>query len=284
MKGFIFLVNDFLRNDMGELNIYGKALKIFFIIILTRITISMINKLINRTLRNKNGSNASLSDRRINTLGQMIKSLVKNFLYFIAIVIILDMFDINTTSILATAGIGGLAIGFGAQSLVKDFITGVFILWEDQYAVGDYIKIEDFEGVVEELGIRVTKLRDFSGELHIIPNGNIKIVTNKTRGPMRALVKISIAYEEDIDKAVKILEKACEDVKVANSSIIEGPSIIGVTDLGESGVSITIVAKTEAMDQWSVERQIRKKVKETFDKEGIEIPYPKRVIFGGKDQ
>ena len=206
MKDFIILVNDFLKNDTGELNIYGKALKIFFIVILTRITISMINKLINRTLRNKNGSNASVSDRRVNTLGQMIKSLVKNFLYFIAIVIILDMFDINTTSILATAGIGGLAIGFGAQSLVKDFITGVFILWEDQYAVGDYIKIENFEGVVEELGIRVTKLRDFSGELHIIPNGNIKIVTNKTRGPMRALVKISIAYEEDIDKVIKVLE------------------------------------------------------------------------------
>ena len=143
MKDFIILVNDFLKNDTGELNIYGKALKIFFIVILTRITISMINKLINRTLRNKNGSNASVSDRRVNTLGQMIKSLVKNFLYFIAIVIILDMFDINTTSILATAGIGGLAIGFGAQSLVKDFITGVFILWEDQYAVGDYIKIEN---------------------------------------------------------------------------------------------------------------------------------------------
>ncbi len=123
------------------------------------------------------------------------------------------MFNISTTSLLATAGIGGLAIGFGAQSLVKDIITGFFILLEDQYSVGDYIQTGSYDGVVEELGLRVTKLRAFSGELHIIPNSNIQIVTNKTRGAMRALVKVSIAYEEDIDKAIKVLQQTCDEIK-----------------------------------------------------------------------
>ena len=196
---------------------------------------------------------------------------------------ILDMF-INTASILATAGIGGIAIGFGAQSLVKDMITGFFILLEDQYALGDYVKIGDCEGIVEELGVRVTKLRDFSGELHIIPNGNIQVVTNRTRGAMRALVEVEIAYEEDINRAIKALEKMCNDIKSTNDSIIEGPNIIGVTDLAEYGVKLRIVAKAKAMDQWSVEREIRKKAKETLDKENIEIPYPRIVIAGGGEE
>lgn len=282
MKDILVLASNYLKDDKGDLNIYGKLLKILVITILIKIVISMINRIIDRALRNRKGAHASVGDRRANTLGQMLKSLVKNLLYFIGIVMILDMFNINTTSILATAGIGGLAIGFGAQSLVKDIITGFFILLEDQYAVGDYIKIESFEGIVEELGVRVTKLRDFSGELHIIPNGNIQIVTNKTRGAMRALVKISIAYEENVDRVIQVLERVCGELKTTNESIVDGPTILGVTNLGESEVSITIVAKTKPMDQWSVEREIRKKVKEAFDKEKIEIPYPRMVIFGGK--
>ena len=194
------------------------------------------------------------------------------------------MFNVNTTSILATAGIGGIAIGFGAQSLVKDIITGFFIFFEDQYSVGDLVQIGVFQGNVEELGLRVTKLRDFSGELHIIPNSNIQIVTNKTRGPMRALVKISIAYEENINHVVSILEKVCEEIKQANESILEGPSVLAVSNLGEYGVDITIVAKTNPGEQWAAEREIRKSVKEAFDRENIEIPYPKRIVYGGKDQ
>ncbi len=134
------------------------------------------------------------------------------------------------------------------------------------------------------MGLRVTKLRDFSGDLHIIPNGRVQVVTNKTRGAMRALVKVSIAYEENIDDAIRVLEKVCKEIKSSNDNILDGPTILGVTDLGDFDVSISIVAKTKPMEQWAVEREIRKKVKEAFDRENIEIPYPKRVIFGGKEQ
>ena len=191
---------------------------------------------------------------------------------------VLDMFDINTASILATAGIGGLAIGFGAQSLVKDIITGFFILFEDQFSVGDYVKIGEYEGIVEELGVRVTKIRAFSGELHIIPNSNIEIVTNRARGNMRALVVITVAYEENMEKVSRVLNEVCNEVKKDNENIVEGPNLIGLSNLGEYGMDFTIIAKTIPMEQWGVEREIRKKVKESFDRENIEIPYPKMVI------
>ncbi len=284
MGDIIEIMNTYLKNSNGELNFLGKFLKIIIIIIVISIIISLVNKLIDRTLKNKKGTNFFVNNRRANTIGEILKKIVKYVLYFIGIVMVLDMFNVNTTSILATAGIGGLAVGFGAQSLVKDIITGFFILFEDQYAVGDYVKIESLEGTVEELGLRVTKLRDFSGDLHIIPNGRVQVVTNKTRGAMRALVNVSIAYEENIDNAIKILEKVCEDIKSNNDSILDGPTILGVTDLGESNISITIVAKAKPMEQWAVEREIRKKVKEAFDRENIEIPYPRRVIIGGKEE
>jgi len=283
MEKVMEIIESYFKDSKGDLNILGKLIKIVIIIIFIKIITSLTNKIIDKTLKNSKKSNYFASNRRANTIGQVMKNLVKYILYFIGSMIVLDMFNINTTSILATAGIGGLAVGFGAQSLVKDIITGFFILLEDQYAVGDFIKIESFEGVVEELGMRVTRLRDFSGELHIIPNGKIQVVTNKTRGAMRSLVKVSIAYEENIDKVVKVLEKVCSDIKSSNESILDGPNVLGVTELGDFGLSITIVAKTKPMDQWLVEREIRKKVKEAFDKENIEIPYPKRVILGGKE-
>src|SRR5699024_6993326 len=151
---------------------------------------------IDRTMNRRKKGIFYADEKKINTLSTVLKNIIKYIFYFIGLVMVLDMFNISTSSILATAGIGGLAIGFGAQSLVKDIITGFFILFEDQFSVGDYVKIGEYEGIVEELGVRVTKIRDFSGELHIIPNSNIGAVTNRTRGAMRALVKVSVAYEE----------------------------------------------------------------------------------------
>lgn len=283
MENIFELVNDILKDEKGELNLLGKSIKILLIFITIRILVTLINKLIDKTFKSKRNAHL-LDNKRANTLGEILKKLIKYLLYFLGVVIVLEMFNINTTSILATAGIGGLAVGFGAQSLVKDIITGFFILLEDQYSVGDLVQIGTFQGVVEELGLRVTKLRDFSGELHIIPNSSIQIVTNKTRGPMRALVKISIAYEENIDRVIAIMEKMCEEIKLTNEAIIEGPSVLAVSNFGEYNIEITIIAKTNAGDQWSIEREIRKKVKETFDREGIEMPYPKRIVYGGKDE
>lgn len=283
MDNITQVFNTYLTNNTGKLNIIGKLISIGLIIIVIKVLIELTNKIIDKTLRDKSKKNYFMSVKRANTIGQVLKKLVRYTLYFIASLMILEMFNIKTTSILATAGVGGLAIGFGAQSLVKDVITGFFIILEDQFSVGDYIQVLDFEGVVEELGMRVTKLRDFSGELHIIPNGEIKVVTNRTRGAMRALVEVVIAYEEDIDNAIIVAEKVAREINETNESVLDGPTVLGVTELGASGVTIRIVAETKPMEQWDVEREIRKKIKEAFDKENIEIPYSKMVFYeGGK--
>lgn len=273
-------IDSFLINQQGDLNILGKFIRIIIMFLIIKFIGGFINKLVDRTLENSRESKLSIKPKRAETLANMLKKVISWLLLFIWIMTSLELFNVKTTSILATAGIGGLAIGFGAQSLVKDIITGFFILLEDQYSVGDYIQIEDYDGIVEDLGLRVTKIRSFSGELHIIPNSNIQIVTNNNRGMMRAAVNISIAYEEDIDNAIEVLESTCKEIEKSNNYILEGPNILGVVELAEYSVEIRIIAQTIAMEQWAVEREIRKKAKEALEKAGIEIPYPKRTIIG----
>lgn len=273
------LINKYLLNSEGDINIFGKLFIVVLIFLCIGIISRLINRIIDKTLKLEN-KNLKFNRKRTNTLVSTLKKVIKYLLIFIGIIMTLELFNINTASILATAGIGGLAIGFGAQSLVKDIITGFFILLEDQYSVGDYIETGDKDGIVEELGLRVTKLRAFSGELHIIPNSSINIVTNKTRGFMRALVVVSISNEEDIDRTISLLQESLGNLK-NNESIVEGPNVLGVSNIGEYNVDITIIAKTKPMEQWGVERQIRQIVNETLHKHNIKRPYPKREIIGG---
>ncbi len=276
------IINSILRDSVGELNILGKLLKIAIIFIIINVMVTFIGKIIDRGLNDKKLTNIYPISNRANTLGQILKKVIKYTLYFIWIIMSLEMFDVKTGSILATAGIGGLAIGFGAQSLVKDVITGFFILLEDQYAVGDHVRVDGYEGIVEELGLRITKIRAFNGELHILPNSTIQVVTNATRGAMRALVEVSFSYEENVDRVIKVLEDLCIKIKESNENIVDGPNILGITNLGEYDVKVTIIAKTKPMEQWNVEREIRKMVKEAFERENIRKAYPRRIVLGGE--
>lgn len=272
------MLNHFKETN-GQINIYGKILKVVIIFFLMKVSIKISCSFIDRFFHRRNSTRFKIEERKSNTLALILKSVIKYLFYFIGVVAILKEFGLPIESIIATAGIGGLAIGFGAQSLVKDIITGFFILFEDQYAVGDYIKTSGFDGIVEEIGIRITKIRAFSGELHIVPNGNIQTVTNLSRGSMRASVNVEIAYEEDVDNALVILSELSKQMSKDNDKIVEGPNVLGVTNFGETGIQLTVVAKTKPMEQWSVEREIRKRIKDEFGKAGIEIPYPRRVII-----
>lgn len=282
MNNLYLFIQDFFTTENGDLNPLGKAVKIVIIFISIKIVSRILNSVIDRSVNRRVRNVSLVEEKKIRTLVTVFKNVLKYILYFIGIVVILDMFGVNTSSILATAGIGGLAISFGAQSLVKDIITGFFILFEDQYSVGDYITIGDYTGVVEEVGVRVTKLRDFSGELHIIPNGSINVVTNMGRGPMRSLVRVRIPYEEDVDKATRVIEGVLEKIKKENDNIVDGPSVLGVTSLEDTGVIITIIAKTKPMEQWALERQMRKAIKEAFDRENIKFAYPRMIVYNGK--
>lgn len=281
MRSIRIFIEDFLRTAEGELNIFGKLISIMVIFLVVRIIISIAYRIVDRAIKSR-GLHFT-NEGRSTTLGEIIKKLIRYVLLFIAIVISLELVGISTGSILATAGIGGLAISFGAQSLVKDIITGFFIIMEEQYNVGDHVKIGDFEGYVEELDLRVTKIRGFAGDLFIIPNGSIVEVANMTRGSMRSWVDITISYDEDIDEALNILEKVSEEIRQSNENIVDGPTVLGVTELGDFYVRISIIARTVPGFQWAVEREIRKKAKEKLEESNITIPYPKRVIYEGGD-
>lgn len=249
------------------------------VIVLALLVVKLSEGFIDRFFLMKRYEKLPLNNNKKKTLTGLLKSIVRYVTYFVAVVNLLELFGIKTASLLTAAGIGGLAVGFGAQNLVKDVISGFFIIFEDQYNVGDYVETAGVAGTVEDIGIRSTRLRDFGGQLHIIPNGEITRVTNHSRGPMRALVDVNIAYEEDIDKALTILEDVCREIRNKREDILEGPTVLGVTKLGPSEVVVTILAKTVPMQQWSVEREIRRAVKVRLEKEGIEIPYPKMVYI-----
>ena len=221
----------------------------------------------------------SLTDARLQTLGTLMRSVVRYVIYFIAALMIFEEFGVKTASLLAGAGIVGLAIGFGAQNLVRDIISGFFIIFEHQFSVGDYIDAAGVSGKVEEVGLRMTKLRDWGGEQHIIPNGEITRVTNYARGSMRAMVDVRVAYEEDLERVLEIMRQVCRQVAQDFPVITEGPTVLGVVDLGESEVQIRVVAHTLAFEQWAIERELRKRFKQTFDREGIAIPYPRRTVI-----
>lgn len=220
-----------------------------------------------------------LEERRAKTLSTLLRSIVLYVMYFFAGIMILQTLGIETAPIVATAGLASLALGFGAQSLVKDIITGFFIILEDQFGVGDYVAAADVAGIVEETGLRITKIRDFGGQLHIIPNSRIEQVTNFMGSKMRVMFDVRIAYEEDIDKAFAVLKETFAGMRTSMPDIAEGPDVLGVQELSDSSVIIRVVARSAPMAQWNLEREMRKRIKLAFDEFGIEIPYPKRYVI-----
>ncbi|MGA4721254.1 mechanosensitive ion channel family protein [Fictibacillus nanhaiensis] len=252
------------------------AVKFLLIIVMFVVIRSIGRRVINRMF-DKAATHRKMSSGRIITLQKLVVNLFSYVLIFVFAGIIFKQFGLEIGTLIAGAGVVGLAIGFGAQGLVSDVVTGFFILLEKQMEVGDYVTIGGVDGIVEEVGLRTTHIRAFDGTLNYMPNREISTIANHTRGNMRALVDIGIAYEENIDKALVILQDACDKVKEKNPSIMEGPNVLGVQMLGSSDVVIRIISKTINGEQWAVERELRKALKEALDANGIEIPYPHQV-------
>ncbi len=227
----------------------------------------------------------SWNERRVATLSGLVKSVIKYTIYFIGGVMVLDELGVPTTSILAGAGVLGIAVGFGAQNLVRDVLSGFFILFEDQFAVGDYVKVADAEGTVQDFGLRVTRIQIWTGEIHIIPNGLIDHVVNYSRSGMGVVLEVAVALEVDLDQAIDIINNVCHEVAEEKSDqVVDEPQVLGVTGLDSSGATIQIFGKVNPMQQWSFGRELRKRIKEAFDQEGIEIPYPHRVLINKQEK
>ena len=224
---------------------------------------------------------APFQKKRRETLRGLFKNLIGYLGWFFGVVLILDCFGIPVLAILSTVGIVGVALAFGAQSLCKDVITGLFIIVENQYFVGEYVEILNVAGIVEEFTLRCTYLRDFDGRLHIIPNGSTGLVTNHHRGNRRVMVEIGIAYERDIGEALTILQKVCDSVNEAYKDVVRDRiTAVGVVDLSASGVIVRLVGKSETMMQWEIERALRRQSLDALKAAGYEIPYPhSHVVF-----
>ena len=223
---------------------------------------------------------ATHARHRAATYINVVRSIIGYVIFFIVLVLILRVFGVNYTAILAGAGVLGLAIGFGAQTLIRDFISGFFLLLEDLIRVGDYITVGDIEGTVEVVGMRVSKVRAFDGTLHIVPNGELTRFGNRSRGYMRAVVTFDLAYEQDADKGMAIVREAAEQwYKENTGSVVEPPAVAGLLKFGESGVQLRVAVKVRPGRQWDAEQQLRLKLKQAFDSSGAVIPSPHRVIY-----
>ncbi|WNV81192.1 mechanosensitive ion channel family protein [Bacillus atrophaeus] len=240
-------------------------LKLLAIILIYLIVRSLGSKIIKHLFQKFEQQN-NLSLGRAQTLQGLTLNVFAYILIFIFIVMVLDLFHYDPTALIAGAGVVGLAVGFGAQGLVSDIVTGFFILLEKQIDAGDYITAANFDGIVEQVGLRTTQIRSFDGTLNYVPNRGIINVSNHSRGTMQALVDISVPLEKNLDETIHILQSACDHAAAGLPQIKEGPNVIGVQELGASEVVIRIIAKTENMEQWRVERVLRKEMKDALDR------------------
>lgn len=268
---------NFLNNDdtIDILNAFiERFLRIIIIAIGMYIVIKVGNKLIEKFVDKqvKSKLRFTLDNQKAITIGEVLKSVLRYLVYFLGITLMFS--DIFSKIPVAIASVGGIAIGFGAQSLVKDLINGLFILFEDQYGVGDHITVGQFTGIVESIGIRTTIIRDFTGDLHLIPNGNVLEVTNHSRGDIRFVVDVKIAYEENVDRAIEIIKETNKKFKEQHSEELRGDiEVLGIISLNATGVTIRVVGRAKPLSQWTMERELRKEIREALDKEEIEVPY-----------
>ncbi len=270
----------YLVDDQFWMNVLYILLKINVIYIACKIVVRLARNDIQYMLINDDQQRRMKVDsRRAKTIGKLLTNVITYTINFIIILLVLSQLNFDILPLLAGAGVVGLAIGFGAQNLVKDVITGFFIIFEDQFAVGDVIQTGSFKGTVEEIGIRVTKIKSWTGELFIIPNGSITEVTNFSIHNSVSVVDISIAYEADVDKAINVIKETASLLKVNDDNIIQDPEVLGVQTLGASDVIIRIVTECKPNTQAGIGRKMNAMLKKALDENRIEIPYPRLVTY-----
>ncbi|HTW17310.1 MAG TPA: mechanosensitive ion channel family protein [Nocardioides sp.] len=220
--------------------------------------------------------------QRAKTMGDLLKSIITGVLVAMFGTMVLSELGVNIAPIIASAGIIGLALGFGAQSLVKDFLSGIFMIVEDQYGVGDVVDVGEATGTIEAVSLRVTRLRDLNGTVWYVPNGEIMRVGNMSQNWSRAVVDVSVGYGEDLVRVQKVLAEIAHDLwndDEFRGVVIEEPEVTGVELLAADAVHLRVLIKTLPNEQWSVARALRQRIKARFDHEGIEIPFAQRVVW-----
>ncbi|RPK18331.1 mechanosensitive ion channel family protein [Paenibacillus xylanexedens] len=247
------------------LNIMFSSIRIIIIFIITRIVIKVVYRIIDRSMERKQEGKIRVNPRRFVTVGELLKNATSITCNFIMILLLLSEINIQVGPLLASAGVLGLAIGFGAQGLVKDVITGFFIILEDQFAVGDVIQTGTYKGTVEVIGLRTTKLVSWQGEVHIIPNGAIASVTNYSMSNSLAVVDIPMKADLSLDESVHLVKKSLVGIEERDLNIVKVPDVLGIQSMSTSEYVVRIVAECMPNSRASVERQIQGDVKKTLE-------------------
>ncbi len=250
------------------------ALVIFLGVIIIRIGRRMISSIVR--MRSQKGVHTV---QQVSTIKSLATSVFNYIMYFIIVTVVLSILGVNVTSILAVAGVGGIAISFGAQTLVKDIISGMFIWMEGSITVGDVVNINNLSGVVESIAIRTTVVRDYNGNIYVIPNGDIRTITNMSRDFKRAIVDVRCPYEEDQARIVGILEEEMEKAGEEIDGLTSIPEVMSILSFDADAVVVRIAVQCPVGQHWRIERDLRTRVKARFDKEGIVMPHYQKVIL-----
>ena len=262
------------------------ALRVVLIAIAAWVTIAIGNRAI-RTMRVRLQERAPSADRakRLETLGRVFRYVLTVVVSVVAGMVILNELGISVAPILATAGVAGIAVGFGAQSLIKDYFNGFFILVDDQLRQGDVVEVAGIGGLVEDVTLRFVRLRDYDGNVHFVPNGQITTVTNRTRSFAYAVIDVGIAYRESVDEAIEVMREVGRALRTDDAfgpRILEDLEVAGVDQWADSAVVIRCRFKVKPIEQWGVRREYLQRLKAAFDARGIEIPYPHLTVYAGE--
>ncbi|MDL2289383.1 mechanosensitive ion channel family protein [Clostridia bacterium OttesenSCG-928-F22] len=284
MEFFETAINSIVEwiNSLGTMapGIISAIIKIILILIAAKLAIVFGKKLLRKILFPKTKTRF-VKVKKGETIYSLMKSVLKYVVYFAAIVAILYVVGLGAaaTSLLGAVGIGGLAISFGAQTLVKDIVNGFFFLFEDQFSVGDHVELAGIAGLVESVAIRTTTVRALSGERYTIPNHSITVVKNFSRGSILAVADIEVAYETDLEKAYASMQRAATLFCENNEDVVEEPSVVGLTSLGQSGVVLRMACQVKPLTGVKAQRAMLRHMKDCFEQDGIEIPYPHVVVL-----
>jgi small conductance mechanosensitive channel len=276
-----------MRSDLQEilawLRISGPRVLVILIasLLLIRLLRAVANR-IPRLMPAQEGPAITEREKRARTVAGLVGTVGTSLVLLGAGMMLFREVGLDITPLIAGAGVAGLAIGLGAQSLIRDILAGTFILLEDQFHVGDVIRAAGVGGQVEKMTLRMTIVRDLHGVVHFIPNGEIKVASNLTKEWSRTVLEVGIGYDEDVDRVISVLTevgRSLADDETFGKLVLEPPQVLGVEALADSQVTIRILVKTLPLKQWEVARELRRRIKARFDREGIQIPYPHRVVI-----
>lgn len=259
-------------NQLIENQILKNLLLLLLLIICGKLILSFLGKVIDKYL-SKNKDDNPINAAKIETVSKALYSVVRFIVIFIIVIIFLDMLGINTRSIIATAGIGGIAIAFGAQSIVQDFIKGMFMILDDVIRVGDFVECAGISGTVESVGLRLTKIRDYDGSLHTVPNSQIQNIKNYNRGPQRAEIIFSVAYDTSLDEVKDICQKVSEELLAMEEfedAFLENFSFLGVEDMQDLSYKVKATSLVKQGKQYEIKRRARELVKDEIEKRGLQ--------------